>query len=267
MILTDCHLHSDFSGDSRTPMAQMIEQGISRGLKTMCFTEHMDYQTNQGGICFEVDTEAYRDGLMRMREQYRGQIELLFGIELGIEPRYQEFLREYVRKYQFDYVIGSSHIVDGLDPYYPEFYEGRTEEAAYRRYFESILENLEAFSAVDAYGHLDYVVRYGPHKNQFFSYETYRGLIDPILKRLIDCGIALEVNSAGFKHGLGVPNPCPQIIRAYREMGGELVTIGSDAHEPKWIAYEFERVRQVLLDAGFRRYTVFRERRPQFVRL
>lgn len=267
MILTDYHLHSDFSGDSQAPMEQMIERGLALGLKTMCFTEHMDYGVCTEGMNFAVDTDAYREGFLRLREKYRGQIELLFGIELGIEARHAEFLKSYARAYPFDFIIGSSHIVDGIDPYYREFYEGRTEEASYRRYFESILEGLEAFSDIDVYGHLDYIVRYGPNKNRYFSYEKYSDVIDPVLEALIGKGIGLEINSGGFSRGLGVTNPCPEIIRAYGRMGGEIVTVGSDAHDPARIADGFGRVREILLDAGFRYYTVFHGRRPEFVRL
>lgn len=266
-ILTDYHMHSDFSGDSDASMESMILQGIALGLKTMCFTEHMDKDTMEDGICFVVDTPAYRKGYLRMKEKYADRIELLFGIELGIEPRYAEFLEQYAKAYPFDFIIGSSHIVDTIDPYFPEFYEGRTEEEAYCRYFESIAENLKVFSDVDVYGHLDYVVRYGPNKNKAYSYEKYKDVIDEGLKTMIAKGVGMEVNSAGFKHGLGAPNPCREIIEAYRKMGGEIVTIGSDAHAPRWITYEFARVRELLLECGFRYYTVFRQRKPEFLPL
>lgn len=267
MILTDCHLHSDFSGDSHTPMEEMIRQGIRLGLQTMCFTEHMDRGVGDDKVSFEVDMEAYRAGFLKMKEKYGGQIELLFGVELGIEAKYREFLKEFSGAWPFDFIIGSSHIVDGLDPFFAEFYEGRTEEQAYRRYFESILESLDAFSGMDVYGHLDYVVRYGPNKNRFYSYEKYRDVIDPILKRLIESGVGLEVNSGGFARGIGAANPCREIVCAYREMGGEIVTIGSDAHAPGAIADQFGRVQELLAAAGFRYYAVFRGRRPEFRKL
>lgn len=266
-ILTDYHLHSSFSGDSRAPMEQMIERGLALGLKTMCFTEHMDKNVVDDGLNFEVDMDAYQEGFYRLKEKYRGQIELLFGIELGIETRYQKFLEEFSAAYDFDFIIGSSHIVDGVDPYWASYYEGRTEEAAYRRYFESIQENLAVFSNIDVYGHLDYVVRYGPNKNKYYSYEKYRDLIDPILRTLIEKGIGLEVNSGGYKRGLGVPNPCREVIQAYRSLGGEIVTVGSDAHAPEQIADEFARIQEILLECGFRYYTVFRDRKPEFLKI
>ena len=120
---------------------------------------------------------------------------------------------------------------------------------------------------MDSYGHIDYVVRYGPNKNTFYSYERYRDLIDEILKTLIEKGIALEVNTAGYKYGLGAPNPHPDILKKYRSMGGELLTVGSDAHRPEHLAYDFQKVTPLLKECGFKAYTVFEKRVPKFLPL
>lgn len=164
-------------------------------------------------------------------------------------------------------MIGSSHVVHGADPYYPEFFQSRNEEQAYLEYFESILENLDAFHEMDTYGHLDYIVRYGPNKNQFYSYKKYRNILDAILKKLADTNVGLEVNTGGYHYGLGEPNPCTDIIRRYKELGGEIITIGADAHTPDKIGYAFDRAAQVLKECGFEYYTVFKDRKPNFVKL
>lgn len=83
------------------------------------------------------------------------------GIEVGLQPHITEINRKAVTGHPFDFVIGSSHVVHGIDPYYPKYYEGRSEKLLTARYFESILENLNTYSDFDVYGHLDYVVRYG----------------------------------------------------------------------------------------------------------
>lgn len=261
----DFHIHSSFSGDSDSQMEKMIEKGISLGLETMCFTEHMDLDFVSEEINFEVDTDAYNDGLMRCREIYGSRIELLFGIELGLEPHLGTRLREYLAQWEFDFVIGSSHQVNGMDPYYAEFYAGRTEEECYREYFETIPANLAAFDDIDVYGHIDYVVRYGPDKNKFYSYERYRDVLDESLKSIIAHGVGIELNTAGFKYGLGNSNPHPDVIKRYRELGGEIITVGSDGHAPEHLAYEFGCVKEILADCGFRYYTIFRGRRPEFI--
>lgn len=264
---TDFHIHSSLSADSDSPMEDMIEQGIRLGLSVMCFTEHMDFGYIDEGMNFELDTQAYYKKYLEMKDRYAGRMKLLFGIELGLQPHLAEKHRQYLASYPFDFCIGSSHLVDGMDPYYPKFYEGRSEEACYRRYFASILENLDSFSDVDSYGHIDYVVRYGPNKNAHYSYERYRDLIDEILKMLIEKDIALEVNTAGYKYGLGAPNPHPDILKKYRSMGGELITIGSDAHRPEHLAYDFPTAVTLLRECGFKSYAVFEKRVPHFLPL
>lgn len=268
-LRTDFHLHTSFSADSEAPMEEMIRQGISLGLTTMCFTEHMDRGviSEDDNALFEVDTPAYRETYLRLKEKYKEQIELLFGVELGIEPKHADFLKEYAAAWPFDFIIGSSHIIDGFDPYYPAYFEGRTEEAAYRRYFETICENLAAFSNVDTYGHLDYVVRYGPNRDRYYSYEKYRDVIDPALSMMIEKGVGLEINSAGYKYGLSTTNPCPDVLRAYRRLGGEIVTVGSDAHSPRWIADHFDAIAERLQDCGYKYYAIFRQRKPEFIKL
>ena len=132
-------------------------------------------------------------------------------------------------------MIGSSHLVHRRDPYFPDYYEGRTEEEAYREYFTSILENLAAFDCFDVYGHIDYVVRYGPNKNQNYSYGKYADILDNILRTLIHKGKGIEINTGGFKYGLGHPNPTEGVLKRYRELGGEIITIGADAHKPEHV--------------------------------
>ena len=132
-------------------------------------------------------------------------------------------------------------------------------------YFESILENIAAFHEFDVYGHIDYVVRYGPEKNKNYSYDKYKDVIDEILRQLIAHGKGIELNMAGFKYGLGHPNPTEEILHRYRELGGEIITIGADGHAPDQIAWDFDKVPQLLKAAGFDYFTVFTKRKPEFL--
>ena len=110
---------------------------------------------------------------------------------------------------------------------------------------------------------MDYVVRYGPNQNKYYSYEEYREYLDPLLVLLIEKGKCLEVNTGGFRHGLGEPNPCIGILKRYRELGGEQITIGSDAHTPEYLAYEFHKTTALLRELGYRFYCVFQNRKPE----
>ena len=145
MILSDIHMHSSFSTDSDAPMASMIEGAISKGLKTICFTEHLDYDfpLENGQVIFLVDMESYYQKIMELKTRYRSRIEVLFGIEFGLMPYLAERYEETARSYPFDFIIGSSHLVNGIDPYEPEFFREHGVFKGMQLYFESILKNVE----------------------------------------------------------------------------------------------------------------------------
>ena len=117
------------------------------------------------------------------------------------------------------------------------------------------------------YGHIDYIVRYGPDQNRNYTYQTYQEILDEILKTLIQKGVGIELNTGGFHYGLGEPNPCTDLIRRYRQLGGEIITIGADAHKPEHIAYAFDKAAQILQSCGFSYYTVFGRRNTDFIKL
>lgn len=259
---SDYHVHTSFSGDSSIPPEVMIQEAVRRKIRHLCLTDHIDYDYTDADAIFEFDPKNYFHRLLPLREKYAGQIDLAIGVELGLQPYLSVRHHSLVFSYPFDFVIGSIHLVHRRDPYYPSFFEGREESEAYQEYFESVLQNLEAFSNFDALGHLDYVVRYGPSKNQNYSYQIYQDIIDEILRCLIRKEIGLEINTAGYRYGLDAPNPCKDILTRYRELGGKLITFGSDAHSPEFLRYQFDRAASLAEACGFSSYYIFHNRRP-----
>lgn len=262
-------MHSSFSADSDTPMEVMIHRAVETGLQGITFTEHLDpdYPVTPDNLDFSLDIPAYKEKLAELSDIYRDKIQVRFGIELGLQMHLGESFDSLLSQTPFDFVIGSSHLVHGCDPYYPEFFEGRKEFLCYMEYFESILENISAYDGFDVYGHIDYVVRYGPNKNREYSYGRYKDILDEILKKLISMGKGIELNTGGYHYGLGEPNPCTAVIRRYRELGGEIITIGADAHTPDKIACAFDKAASVLEACGFHYYTIFKDRKPEFISL
>ena len=183
-MLWDTHMHCHFSGDSESSPESMIQEAITRGLPGICFTDHLDYDYKEEPGLFDLDFESYHARIHELKEQYKNSISILFGIEIGLQPHLVADNRKITDTYPFDFVIGSSHVVHGIDPYYPRYYDNRSEQEAYMEYFTSILENIQSGADYDVYGHLDYVVRYGPNKNSFYSYDAYRDIIDEILKQI-----------------------------------------------------------------------------------
>ena len=270
-ITADYHLHSSFSGDSTAPMEEMIRSAVSKGFKSLCFTEHMDIdfpiseQTPEG--TFTVQTDSYLYELAKLKEAYSDQIKILFGIELGVQPHLKRELARYAKSYEFDFIIASTHVVQKQDPYYPPFFENRTDEEAYRIYFEEVLTCLKSFSNFDVFGHIDYVVRYGTYRDRDYSYDKYADLFEKIIDRLLDMEKGIEINTGGLRKGLREANPCNAFLKRYREKGGEIITVGSDAHNPADLGADFARAAQILTDCGFKYYTTFDQRVPAFHKL
>lgn len=264
-MLSDYHLHTDFSGDSATPAQAQIEQAIRLGMDSLCITDHHDYDV-ESPIDFTLDIDRYMTEIMELKEEYQGLIDVRIGIELGLQVHLKEYLKELVQRYPFDFVIGSTHFIDRIDPSYPEFFQAHSEEEAYRKYFETTLENVSQLEEYDVAGHIDYLVRYGPNKAAFYEKETYQDILDAILKEILAHGKGIECNTAGFRKGISQPNPADWVLKRYRELGGEIITIGSDAHTPEDLGSDFERAREVLKACGFTHYTVFKERKPVFLR-
>ncbi|HAL32302.1 MAG TPA: histidinol phosphate phosphatase [Lachnospiraceae bacterium] len=269
MIRTDFHLHSTYSTDGSSTMEQEILHAIELGLTAICFTEHNDYGANPDGS-FVVDIDAYRRGFAAMQEKYGDRIELLYGIEAGLQPSADiySYFEDYLSANPFDFVIGSSHVVKNKDPYYPVFFEDyEDDDAAYRAYFEEELQNASMYNSYDSYGHLDYILRYGRTCNEFFTYEKFADVLDPLLETIITHGRCIEVNSAGYRKGMGVPNPHTDILRRYRELGGLPPTVGSDAHEISDMAADFDKAEQAIRAAGFSSYSIFRKRQRYEIEL
>lgn len=263
-MLWDTHMHTHFSGDSQATPESMIAAAREEGLAGICFTDHLDLDYPNDPKIFSLDVEGYIQGI---KEADTKGFSVYTGIELGLQPHLAAQHHKLLQAYEFDFVIGSTHVVHGVDPYYPVYYEGKTEEEAYREYFTATLENIRAFDGFDVYGHIDYVVRYGPNKNKFYSYEKFADIIDDILRELIARGKGIEINTGGFKYGLSHPNPTEAVLKRYRALGGEIITIGADAHRPEHVGYDFHKVPGILKDAGFLYYTVFQNRKPKFLPL
>ncbi len=295
MIFADYHVHSDFSSDGLASMEQMIEKAIRLGLKKLCFTDHMDYDYPQvSDYSFVFDIEEHQRKLLELKEIYRSKIELLSGVELGLQPQIKDRMDSLIKKYPLDFVIGSIHVVDRKDPYYPEFWTDITEEDGIRRYIQAIIDNAKLFGGFHVCGHIDYIVRYIPTaitykqdlradfsnpENELrrkeanekvysvYRYEKYADLLDEVLKTLLSQGKGIEVNTSGLRYGLKYTHPRTEVLKRYRELGGELITIGSDAHSPEYLCYDFPKVEELLKSLGYRYYATFVQGKPVMEKL
>ncbi len=265
-MLADFHLHSDFSGDCHVPMKHMIEEAIHKGIQRLCFTDHhdMDYPTGVLPIDFTLNIDAYVQQIEIYQHLYRDKIELLMGIELGVQPHLHPQLSQIVAAYPFDFVLASSHLAKGLDPYAPDFFQHYTQYDGYLAYFEDTLQNIQNYNDYDIYGHLDYIIRYGNFSHKHICYADFQDILDLILKGIIDQGKGIELNTSGFRHNLMAPHPSIEILTRYYELGGEIITLGSDSHTPQTLMFQFDLGKEILKKIGFSHFTTFVQRKPYF---
>ena len=277
MIQADMHMHTWFSTDSEACPRDMADEAVRKGLKTICFTDHFDKDDLEWGEEGIFDVDAYFVEMQKLQEEYAGKLNIRIGIELGLRTYLKDYYEELTKKYPFDFVIGSVHNVpykkdaEGnilyTDPAAEKLFTDRTDKEAYRLMMETTLENVRTSDCFQTLGHLDYVVRYGNSREKEYSYTDYADIIDEILKLLIEKEKGLEVNSAGLKYGLPFAHPHPDVLKRYRELGGEIITIGADAHKPEHIAYDFAKAEEILKSCGFKYYTEFFEQKPVFKQL
>ena len=262
----DVHMHCGFSNDSETRPEDMVESAIAKGLSVICFTDHYDKDNLDWGDEAIFDVESYFQKMIELQEEYRDQIDIRIGAEIGMQPYLAEYYQDFMAQHPFDFVIGSVHSVLEHDVAL-DFFQKHSDPEGYKIYFEEMLQDVQKIKSYDVLGHLDYIVRYSNQGSKGFDLNDYMDIIEEILKQVIAHGKGIEMTMSGLKYGLGAPHPQPEIIKRYRELGGEIITVGADGHIPEHIAYDYHLADDILKSCGFKYYTEFKGRKPLFVKI
>ena len=260
MAIFDIHIHSTFSPDGRMTMEGGVKAAIKKGLDGIAFTDHLDLMApdNDERFCFDP-AEAGRE-IERLRRVY--DLKIFSGIEAGVHPLSTQTVKEFLLRYDFDVIIASVHYLDGVDPYIGTFYKGKTLKESYGRYLEAMYESITALKDFDILGHYDYIGRYSPYSDRSVKYRDFPDIFDSIFKYLIETGKSIEINTNTYRRrdNIAPPQPDPNILKRYRELGGELVSLTSDAHNTDRIAEDFDYYMQFIKRCGFGYLTYFDNR-------
>ena len=248
----DYHTHSLYSYDSQQPLDALAAAAEAAQVEEICITDHIDLgHCSAEGNSTLPDLAGRRAALAAVRQAHPGLV-IREGIEIGDLPATRQRMLDFIRPFHLDYHLLSLHMVDGNDPYYPSFYVGKTRADAYRRYAECLAETVAAWDPADydALAHLGYVAKFAPYEDKPFRYQDAPDAIDAVLRCLAQQGKALEINTSSLKNS---PETMASldILKRFRALGGELVTLGSDAHAPEFVGYRLEDARQQALACGF----------------
>jgi len=245
----------------------MVEKGKSIGLRGVCFTDHVDLDYPTSEICFELSYDDYINELSSIRALFSGDFEIYTGLEIGMQPHINADNEALLKGKSFDFIIGSIHCVNKKDMYDGSFLEGITNNEGVINYFNDMLHCIDNFRVFDVLGHLDGIRRYLRGKESSFSYNIYKGFIHTVLSKLINSNRGIEINTSGLRYGLSTFHPLPDILKLYRFLGGEIVTLGSDSHNPGTLAYGFKDALALLSELGFKYYTIYKDRKPVFIKI
>ncbi len=258
MNLTDVHTHTAFSPDGTDDIQTMVERAKALHISYYGISEHFDYDYKVNNLTFGgeppvyTDAEAYFSAARALQHKEKGNT-LLVGGEFGITPNRAvvPLYRGIIERYRPDFIVNSVHTSPRADYYFFDLaFAGRGKEETYREYFRLVEESLDADYEYDIVGHLGYCSRYAPYADKKIRLGDFRDEIDRILKKIIDKGKILEINSSAKGAGSDFL-PDEDILARYFALGGRDISFASDAHAAARIADKREQAVALLKDIGF----------------
>jgi len=256
-MLADYHVHTYYSDDSEVPMEQMVEQAISIGLDEIAFTEHVDYGVKTDLNC---NYEKYFNEIELMKQKYKNKLSIKAGIEFGVQVHTINLFEQDFKKYPFDFVILSNHQIDDKEFWTYEFQECKTQSQFQNAYYEAIYEVVQKYKNYSVLGHLDMIKRYDKYGD--YPDENIIGIVTKILKQIIADEKGIEVNTSCFRYGLKDLTPSKTILKLYYNLGGKIVTIGTDSHNKDYLGRNIIQVKDILKEIGFKQFCTFDKMQP-----
>ena len=283
-MLADYHVHTEFSDDSHEPIEEQVKRAIALGLEELCFTDHVDYgikkDWTEGNIAYRggdgmgtpadsleplanVDYPAYFEKFRRLKQEFAPKIALRCGLEFGVQAgtisRYEELFARYEQ--DLDFILLSIHQVENKEFWNQAFQEGRTQQQYNERYYQEMYDVIKAFKHYSVLAHVNLISRYD--KQGKYPFAAVRDMVAEILKLAIADGKGIELNTSSWHYGLDDTMPSRDILRLYKDLGGRIITIGSDAHSTKYLADHLQEAREILEnEIGFAKIYTFEHGEP-----
>lgn len=273
-MFADYHVHTDFSDDSIYPMEKVIQDAISMHMDEICFTEHADY-----GIKFDqepgkkiiyrqnepltnCDYPNYMKTIEEMKQRYGAQITIKTGMEFGMQmhtiPQYEALFQ----KYSFDFIILSIHEIGDLEFWNQGYQKDKTQQEYNEGYYEAMYKLVSNYKNYSVLGHMDLINRYD--LAGIYPFEKIKPFIEKILKVVIQDKKGIEINTSSKRYGLKDTTPSLEILKLYHQLGGEIITIGSDSHKPEHLGSQIEESKILLKELGFQAFCTFDQMKPVF---
>lgn len=260
--MIDYHIHSNFSVDSSMEMETACTKAIDLKLDEIAFTDHIDIDYPDPDFIFDLDIYDYLNQIQKIQQKYKNQLKIKKSIEIGLQPHVLSETNDKISGFEFDFIIASVHGVSKTDMHNGDYFRTRDQKQGYIEYLFQLFDMLQNFNNYDVLGHFDIIRRYSDRKTSLYDIDKCRPIIDQILNLLIKKNKCLEINTSGFRYGINSIMPDINILKRYKYLGGKLITVGSDAHLPAQIAYNFQYTYKTIKKVGFNYITTFDKRTP-----
>ncbi|MDE2125077.1 MAG: histidinol-phosphatase [Armatimonadetes bacterium] len=255
----DYQVHSRFSHDGRATIDQHCRRAIEIGLDEIGFSEHKDFDP-QDPVVDYFQYQLWMKAIQKARERYEGRLTIRAGIEIDYQRWFEDEIGIWLQQHAFDFVIGSVHYVDRKMLMTPEYNAGRTAYTAWRDYLAAVRDSVAA-GLFDIIGHMEYANRRGVAVWGLPEAGSLEDETNDVLRLAVKKRCALEINSAGLHQGIGVTYPCADTVRRYADLGGTLLSIGSDAHHPDQLGWKYQTVAELAIDCGLTTVTTWSNRK------
>jgi len=273
-MLADYHIHTEFSDDSTEDMENVVKKAIKIKLDELCFSDHVDYgikldvedfiklndqEKASNKRLLNVDYPTYFQRIKELQEKYDGQVIIKKGLEFGIQIHTIPQFKKLYDRYPIDFIILSCHQVEDKEFWTYDFQHGKTADEYISRYYQEIYDCITLYKDYSVLGHLDMIQRYTKPR---YPFEKSKEIITKILKQVIKDGKGIEVNTSSFQYKLSELMPERSILQLYYELGGKIITVGSDCHSADRLGDHIAYIYQVLKEIGFTNFTTFENMNP-----
>lgn len=272
---TDYHVHTEYSDDSVYPMRDLIEDAIDLGLDEICLTDHVDYgikhdwdegveieYRENGEPLANADYPRLYEEYLRLSEEYRDRIKVRFGLEFGMQRHTIPKFEELFARYPFDFILLSVHQVDDIEFWTGEFQKRYSQKGYNEKYYEELLYLTKHYKDYSVLAHLDLITRYDPLGP--YPFEDLKPIVTEILKQVIRDGKGIEINSSNHRYGLSDMTPSREILRLYHDLGGRILSFGSDSHMKEHLFAYMPETMAEAKKLGFTEFCTFEKMEPIF---